>query len=931
MKTTLTSLSALTLLALMPGRSFAQCEAPVNYCTTAPNSAGSGALISSTGTPSALENDFHLVATGCPPDQFMIFFYGSGQIQLPFGNGWRCVGGGLFRLPVLQIDGSGIGDLTIDFNVPPIGGGHHDPGVWGAGDTWYCQGWFRDTLAGGAGFNLTNGLEVEVCGGDTTLVFAEDFDEVTAPALPAGWTIGTNTPPDAGNTTWELGIPSSVGPSAANSPANCVGTNLSANYGMDTDIWLRTPPIDLTGNTDARLRFEQFKEIEASGSDLDFGTIRLLRASNLQQLAVLDASVDGASGEWEDYSIDLPAAAFVEPVVIEFGFQSDSTDAIGLENGGFELPVLSDGQFNTTGGPGWSVADGTGGIWNPDASVGYSGGAYEGQNVGWAYSESGSDAALSNSSSVTVSANTTYILTAAVGNPLYNGSNTATDYRLELLAAGVVLQSQSGDSPNSGQWQSHGLVWNSGPNPTQLGQPMEVRLIAEASNGYEINFDDVSLTGDSTGGVGYPGWYIDDVEVRLGGGEGWEVLPNSPLAPYYHHDDIVFIDENVGLICNISGEIYKTLDGGDSWTRVLNQPGSSFRTLTFGDAMNGWVGNLGPGSWVGSTTDPNPLYATTDGGLSWSPVTNFSGPVPDGICGLQAVGASTIYGAGRYAGDAYFISSTDFGASWTSQNLSQTNNAFVDVLFFNPSEGYITASNSSGNAALLHTTDGGANWTTVITNNAYHYWKIGFAGPTFGYGICWSGPDGRKWIQTYDGGQNWTDRVFVSGYEANGIGFSNEQIGWIGGDVDNTYETLDGGDSWSSIQIDTVYGDYINKFLRVSEDVMFAVGNRVYKWTANQHSLSTDPPSDGFDNDLCVLAAEQHIGRTIFNYTVPEDGHVEITIYERGGLIYDRPVDIQHRAGRYTFEFFAQDDTPALYAAIVTGRYRQRIKFFNKQ
>ena len=125
----------------------------------------------------------------------------------------------------------------------------------------------------------------------------------------------------------------------------------------------------------------------------------------------------------------------------------------------------------------------------------------------------------------------------------------------------------------------------------------------------------------------------------------WHVLPNSPVAPYYHHDDMVVIGDNM-WVCNISGEIWKSTDAGDSWTRVLNQPGSSFRTLTFLDEMNGWVGNLGPGSWVGSTTDLNPLYSTTDGGLTWSPIpfSSISGPIPDGICGLWAIGPSTIHG-----------------------------------------------------------------------------------------------------------------------------------------------------------------------------------------------------------------------------------------------------------------------------------------------
>jgi photosystem II stability/assembly factor-like uncharacterized protein len=333
---------------------------------------------------------------------------------------------------------------------------------------------------------------------------------------------------------------------------------------------------------------------------------------------------------------------------------------------------------------------------------------------------------------------------------------------------------------------------------------------------------------------------------------------------------------------------------------------------------------------VSSTKDTNPLYATTDGGLTWTPVTNISGPLPDGICGLWAVGPDTIHGAGRYAGEAYYMSSTDGGASWVSQDLSTNYDAFVDVLFLTPDEGYLTASNSNGKAALLHTTDGGASWTTEKTNNSYHYWKIGMASDTFRYGVCWSGPDANKWIQTYDAGQTWTHQVFAGGYEANGIGFLDEQTGWIGGHELNTYQTTDGGTTWELIQIDKVYGDYINKFLKVGDSVMYAVGNRVYRYVHAQGSQG-DPPwsPPEFDNSQCKLTVESSNGRTFITYTVPEDDNAQITVYERGGLIHARLIDEGHRAGTYTIEFNARDNTPVLYASIVTGRYRQKTRFRN--
>ncbi len=156
---------ALLALVLIPKVGLADCSGLTNYCTVSPNSAGSGALISWTGTPSAADDNFHLVATGCPANQPILFYYGGAQNAVPFGNGVRCVatgGSGIYRFQPMQTDGSGTASMKVDFGQAPAGAG---PGGWSAGDIWYCQGWYRDPAAGGAAFNLTDGLEVQVCAG----------------------------------------------------------------------------------------------------------------------------------------------------------------------------------------------------------------------------------------------------------------------------------------------------------------------------------------------------------------------------------------------------------------------------------------------------------------------------------------------------------------------------------------------------------------------------------------------------------------------------------------------------------------------------------------------------------------------------------------------------------------------------------------------
>ena len=137
------------------------CPAPENFCAGLPNSVGAGASISSAGSTSLAAGDFALTVAGGVPGQFALFFYGPNQISIPFGEGLRCVGGGIFRLgPPLTFDTGGTLTRPVDFDAPPANGG---PGEIEAGDTWQFQLWYRDPAGGGSGFNLSDGLRVLFC------------------------------------------------------------------------------------------------------------------------------------------------------------------------------------------------------------------------------------------------------------------------------------------------------------------------------------------------------------------------------------------------------------------------------------------------------------------------------------------------------------------------------------------------------------------------------------------------------------------------------------------------------------------------------------------------------------------------------------------------------------------------------------------------
>ena len=128
------------------------------YCVSSVNSTGVGASIGYIGSTSLGANDLVLTCTGGPVGSPGLFFYGPNQIQTPFGDGFRCVGGQILRIqPPGTFDVFGNVAKVVDNTQAPMNAGS---GAWLAGSTWNLQYWYRDIPAGNTGFNLSNGLSL---------------------------------------------------------------------------------------------------------------------------------------------------------------------------------------------------------------------------------------------------------------------------------------------------------------------------------------------------------------------------------------------------------------------------------------------------------------------------------------------------------------------------------------------------------------------------------------------------------------------------------------------------------------------------------------------------------------------------------------------------------------------------------------------------
>lgn len=181
---------------------------------------------------------------------------------------------------------------------------------------------------------------------------------------------------------------------------------------------------------------------------------------------------------------------------------------VSIANAGFESPALAEGVYPTTI-PNWSQGRydiTTPGVWVAGASssghynvsiTDYAGGAApEGENTAYTTSATGFDSGINQVLATTLKAEAEYVLSAKVGNPFgFNHSLTA-DWRVELLAGGVLLDSATGPSPvDDTSFATATLTYNSGLAPAQLGQALEIRLLAvDFPLSKQVDFDAVQLT-----------------------------------------------------------------------------------------------------------------------------------------------------------------------------------------------------------------------------------------------------------------------------------------------------------------------------------------------------------------------------------------------------------------------------------------------------
>ena len=290
---------------------------------------------------------------------------------------------------------------------------------------------------------------------------------------------------------------------------------------------------------------------------------------------------------------------------------------------------------------------------------------------------------------------------------------------------------------------------------------------------------------DSVGSMG-------PIALSTDGGDSWTL----PIVMVDNNAELLFTvsfaNVQLGIATNDSG-VFRTTDGGVSWTQVLS---GDFYTPKFLSE-----------SVLLVPVFPTGMMRSTDGGVSWNPVTTPGS-------GYFSVEAFTADIAIAMKTNGEVIRTTDAGATWTAVSfpLSFINVKGIDII--NEATA-VRVWDSSGDVVV--TTDAGATWATAFDGPRIPMRAVAFGSPMVG---VVAGLNGLI-LRTDDGGATWDYRSNSAAEDLRSIGMFDAQRGLAVGNFGVVLRTVDGGEHWTPSR--PVLGE-LNDIDLIDDQIAVAVG-----------------------------------------------------------------------------------------------------------
>ncbi|MBT1688116.1 YCF48-related protein [Dawidia soli] len=275
-------------------------------------------------------------------------------------------------------------------------------------------------------------------------------------------------------------------------------------------------------------------------------------------------------------------------------------------------------------------------------------------------------------------------------------------------------------------------------------------------------------------------------------GDGGATFKTAALPERVNGYALSFINENEGWVCAAGGRVYHTTNGGTSWEKQLEDPtGGTFRNIHFVTSQVGYI--CGDAGYV-----DNVLYKTVDGGRTWTTISNLPAKTADfsGFFYVRSFEGDTVVAV---SWNNLLYRSTDGGASWDTTHIDPAHHTtFHEGAYFtDPRHGWVVGPNQS----IVHTADFGVTWTNQIGGgNDDYFSEVFFQDNQTGWASAFNTTTMNGCLyRTGDGGNTWNALCDVYGRNRkNSLVFVNSQTGYAM-DGFNLYRTTNAGASFSNL------------------------------------------------------------------------------------------------------------------------------------
>lgn len=392
--------------------------------------------------------------------------------------------------------------------------------------------------------------------------------------------------------------------------------------------------------------------------------------------------------------------------------------------------------------------------------------------------------------------------------------------------------------------------------------------------------------------------------------------------------DVFFVNEDTGFIVGVDGVIRKTSDGGATWTALGSGLTDHLSSVHFIDEQTGLVTGGRDDPLLGGGADAGNIYRTTDGGVTWTQVHND--PFSEGFDDVVFVDENTAIAIGF---GVVTVKSADGGVTWEGR-FTGLGGFIFNVSFNDAGRGFMVG-RSPGSPSVRFSSDGGDSWLLpdIGTDQGWLLDVATIRDSTWiivGTVVNLGGTLTATILRSTDEGESWVRRSAEGAGDLYAVAFANDDVGIAVGSSCTILLTTNGGLDWTP-QACGINGAELRGVAFADENTAFAVG-RDGLLLRIECDLDASSCSSEQDQSVAVEAEELPGAFTLhqnypnpFNpsteigFDLPKAVHAHLAIYDVTGREVARLVDGTLPAGQHRVAWQAEGVPSGIYVYRITA------------